>query len=52
MDHTLLESMSLLETLFDNEALCGYGATHDHPALVVEVAQNDLHATPDFSEGV
>lgn len=44
--------MSLLEALLNNEALCGYGAAHDHPALVVEVAQDDLHAAPDFSEGM
>lgn len=44
--------ISLLETLLDNQALCSYGTAHNHPALVIEVAQDQSHPFPDVSEGV
>jgi hypothetical protein len=50
--HTFSGLISLLETLFNNQTLCSDRAAHDHPALVVEVAQDDLHAFSDLSEGV
>lgn len=40
------------ETLFDYSPLCAEAGTCDHPPLMVEIAQNDLHALPDLSQGV
>lgn len=41
-----------LEALLDRPALRGEACADDHPALVVEVAEDDLHAVADLAERV
>lgn len=41
-----------LQALFDDLSLSTETRAHDHPSLVVEVAQDDVHALSDLAERV